>query len=281
VRSANHVRVMWMNVAAAPFDDIHVRRALAWVVDKRSYIRARGGALTLSPFGHIAPDALVGGLLRGYDPLGTPGARGSVARARAEMRRSRYDRDRDGRCNAAACREIAALNSVVSREGGESLRRDAAKIGLELHLLRPRGFAAFNRLYTSPHLHVALGMGSGVVGILGDPWDLFNALSSGDIGSLDFSLLGASPRQLDAWGYRVRRVPSIDARLARCRPLVGQAGIACAARLDQYLMQRVVPGVPLVDEQTVQVIPRRVVAYSYDQANQMPAFDRIAVARTG
>jgi hypothetical protein len=43
-------------------------------------------------------------------------------------------------------------------------------------------------------------------------------------------------------------------------------------------MQRVVPVVPLVNELTVEVIPSRVVAYSYDESNELPALDRVAVA---
>jgi hypothetical protein len=42
-------------------------------------------------------------------------------------------------------------------------------------------------------------------------------------------------------------------------------------------MQRVVPVLPLIQEQYEQVVPRRVVDYSYDASNSMPAFDRIAV----
>jgi hypothetical protein len=41
----------------------------------------------------------------------------------------------------------------------------------------------------------------------------------------------------------------------------------------------VVPWVPLAEEHYVQVIPRRVRAYSFDATNLLPAFDRIAVAQ--
>jgi hypothetical protein len=252
------------------------------VIDKRAYVRARaneGGALDLRPFGHIAADALEGGLLRGFDPFRTPGERGSLARARAEMRRSRYDRNHDGRCDAAVCHAIPTLGSLAGPRGDEAVRRAAARIGLRLRLLRPRTPGAFIRLFSqSARLHVALDAGVGASALLGDPLDLFTTFSSLDIGAGNLSLLGASPARLRAWGYHARRVPSVDARLARCRDLPGEAGIACAARLDQYLMQRVVPVVPLVDEEVVQVIPRRVVAYSFDESNLMPAFDRIAVA---
>jgi hypothetical protein len=50
------------------------------------------------------------------------------------------------------------------------------------------------------------------------------------------------------------------------------------AELDQLLMEQVVPWVPLVFQNHVYIVSRRVVAQSYDQLAALPALDRIAVA---
>jgi hypothetical protein len=45
-----------------------------------------------------------------------------------------------------------------------------------------------------------------------------------------------------------------------------------------YLMEKVVPIAPYAEERVIQVIPPRVVKYSFDQFANSPAFDQIAVA---
>jgi hypothetical protein len=44
-----------------------------------------------------------------------------------------------------------------------------------------------------------------------------------------------------------------------------------------YLMEKVVPIAPYAEERVIQVIPPRVVKYSFDQFANSPAFDQIAV----
>jgi peptide/nickel transport system substrate-binding protein len=201
-RPVLHVRWLAMNIAAPPFDDIHVRRALAWAVDKRAYLRALGAAVTARPFGHVAPDLLEGNRLRGWDAFPTRGGRGSVARARAEMRLSRYDRDHDGRCDAPACSRIRAV--VIPRppllRGARSEERDMARIGLHVsHLFHSPKRAPELRFHQSGPMHMALEMGVGQVGLIGDPLDFLTYFSAGDERSIGFSLVGARPAQLRAW----------------------------------------------------------------------------------
>jgi peptide/nickel transport system substrate-binding protein len=281
VRPANGLRAVQMNLAVPPFDDVHVRRAFNWVVDKRAVARRLGGPLLFAPYGHLASDVLERGLLLGYDPYRSRRRSEALRRARAEMRRSRYDRDRDGRCDALQCRGIPAL-APAGRPSAGSIARDAARIGLALKVERRPFFAMVDRLQ-NPANRVPVALDVGFVSAPGGPVGWFEEPFLGaSIGTTNnWSLVGAAPSQLRRWGYRVRRVPSVDGRIDRCRRTVGGAAAACLARLDQFLMERVVPWVPLVQLLTVQVIPRRVVAYSYDVSNAMPALDRVAVRPNG
>jgi hypothetical protein len=98
-----------------------------------------------------------------------------------------------------------------------------------------------------------------------------------DSGS-NLSLVGATADQLHGWGYEVTSVPSVDDRINACLPLVGQAQTQCWTSLDQYMTEKVVSAIPFVAESYVEVIPRRILAYSFDQFAALPALDRIAIA---
>jgi hypothetical protein len=106
----------------------------------------------------------------------------------------------------------------------------------------------------------------------------FAAAFDGRLPGANVSMLGVRPSLLRRLGYRVTRVPTVNGRLERCRPLVGQAGTRCWARLDQYLMQRVVPWVPMIFQTTTRAVSARVLSFSFDQLTTFPALDRIAVA---
>ena len=80
-----------MNLGVPPFDDIHVRKALNWVIDKAGSIQLSGGALTGSVEGHIFPDGLINNELKDYDPYATADGHGDLEKAKAEMAQSKYD----------------------------------------------------------------------------------------------------------------------------------------------------------------------------------------------
>jgi hypothetical protein len=73
----------------------------------------------------------------------------------------------------------------------------------------------------------------------------------------------------------------VDERIDACLTKVGQAQLQCWVELDQYLMENVVPWVPYLSENQVQVVPARIVHYSHDQFSGLPALDRIALREGG
>ena len=103
-----------MNLTQPPFDDVHVRRAMNWIVDKAALQQYWGGPIVGSVANHIIPDEIFGGELTGYRPYGTPGNHGSLARAREAMKGSRYDTRGDGTCSAALCRHVLLLSDSTS-----------------------------------------------------------------------------------------------------------------------------------------------------------------------
>src|SRR5205823_15122053 len=93
------------NLPRPPFDDVHVRRALSWALDRAALRDAVGGPLVGQIATHIVPDVLLGDRLKGFAPFRTPGDHGSPAKARAEMAKSRYA-TRKGVCVARACKNV-------------------------------------------------------------------------------------------------------------------------------------------------------------------------------
>src|SRR5205814_9003932 len=109
VNSRDFLRAITMNVAVAPFDDVHVRRAVNYIIDKRALIEAHGGDLTGRVLTHYVPDSLENDALSAYDPYATPDEKGSLELARQELRLSRYDPEHAGSCGAPECKHVLAL----------------------------------------------------------------------------------------------------------------------------------------------------------------------------
>jgi peptide/nickel transport system substrate-binding protein len=108
--STNGTSFIPMNLAVPPFDDLHVRKAVVIAVDRAAIAREMSDLFgPMEIRWHIAPDAVEGGLLQGRRPGWLSRPRGDLDAARAEMARSRYDRDGDGRCDASVCRGVHAL----------------------------------------------------------------------------------------------------------------------------------------------------------------------------
>jgi ABC-type transport system substrate-binding protein len=271
------VRFININLAVPPLDDLHVRKAISYAIDKQDLLDLRGGPIVGDVAGHIVLDSLENELLQTYDPYPT-----SLARARQEMARSEYDDDGDGRCDHEVCKGLLMLSSkgfapVPMDELAASARRDLEGIGIDLRIETPT-FSEAGKVY-DPSAKVPLA----IFPAYGK--DFLNAssfvpplFSSKAIPYYNSSLVGATPAQLHKWGYDVTSVPSIDDKIGECRALVGDLQVRCWAEADQLLMEQVVPAVPYVFERKVQLVSDRVVAYSFDQFSGAPALDRIVVS---
>jgi ABC-type transport system substrate-binding protein len=80
-----------MNLATPPFDDIHVRRAVAFVLDRKKIEDAFGGAISGTVTGHLAFDSTEDNALVNYDPYRTSDNQARLSVARQEMARSACD----------------------------------------------------------------------------------------------------------------------------------------------------------------------------------------------
>ena len=282
VNSRDFMRAIMMNLAVPPFDDIHVRKAVNYIVDKGAILDLYGGPDAGTIATHFAVDSLETDALVGYDPYGSPQREGRLELAQREMRQSRYDSKHAGTCSAPVCKHVMALTIPQAvgapwQQIGASIARDLAQIGITLDLQATK---AYFDVADDPTKKIPLALTTGLGYSFMNASSDFDELSSSSIPGDNESLVGATPDQLRRWGYPATNIPSIDSRISDCRSILGvQRQRECWGQLDVYVMEQVVPLVPYVAENVVEVVPPQIVHYSFDQYNTLPALDQIAVRR--
>jgi ABC-type transport system substrate-binding protein len=193
------------------------------------------------------------------------------------MVKSRYDRNRDGRCDHPACRNVGGL---VNAEGplprmAAAIAEDLRQLGIQV-TVRPTA-AVFDHIL-DPTNKVPLVLVIGWQKDFGGAASFFDQTFSGPgPGRPNFSLLGATRAQLADWDYGVRSVPSVDAKIEECQARVGAAAFQCWAEADQLLMERVVPWAPFFTATQFRVVSERVANFSFAQSTTLPALDQIAL----
>jgi peptide/nickel transport system substrate-binding protein len=282
VNEADFTAGIMMNLAQPPFDDLHLRKAVSHVTNRRRIVELLGGPLTLRVAHHMVPDSMEDNLLVDYRPYQSANDEGDLAAAMAEMRQSAYDTDGDGICDAAACSGIPALARDVEPfpAVAQSVRDDLAKIGVDLDL-QEVSIDDFFATYGDPASQVAIFVPLGWVKDALSPANFFTGQFYSPVALADTgngSLVGATPAQLAEWGYADVEVPNVDERIEACLPLTGSAQFECWAALDQHMMENVVPTVMYGSGVGVVLASTRVVGYSWDQLAGAPAFDRIVLA---
>ena len=282
--SRDILRYIEMNLALPPFDDIHVRRAINLVIDKAGLIEL-AGERTGTVAGHMVLDSLEDNLLLGYDPYRTPGSHGDPDAARDEMSLSPYDTDGDGRCDDPACASVEMVTFRLTPDATGLVVANLAEIGITANVSGAFPPDDVIASFHDPQERIGL--------LVGGPWakDTLNAahffravFDSAWSMSDDFTngnMVGTSPERLESWGYEPIDLPNVDERIEACvgRPTSAQA--SCWAELDQYLMENVVPWVPLVSESYTHTVSKRVIHYSFDQSVAQPALDQIALDPEG
>jgi peptide/nickel transport system substrate-binding protein len=270
-----------MNLTQPPFDDVHVRRAINFVVDRQALRKARGGASVGAIATHIAPNDMLQNRLKGYAPYGAYG-RGDLAKAKAEMRLSRYDANHDGVCDAKACQNVYTVTGDSPVEKGflPSLEQSLKSIGITL---QDRVFKDVNSPLGTPRLNVPLSTHPGWGKDYADPLTFFSPLFDGRTiypeGNSNYSLVGITPataKQVGASGS-VKGVPSVDADLDRCGALVGDPRMTCYAALDKKLTTKIVPWVPYLWATTHNVVGKDVTQWGFDQFGATTAYAHVAV----
>jgi peptide/nickel transport system substrate-binding protein len=283
LNSADGTEYLTMNLTQPPFDDVHLRRAMNWIMNKAALRQAWGGPSLGTIANHIVPDSIFDDQLAEFAPYKTPGDQGSLAKAKAAMMGSKYDTQHNGTCGAPQCKNVLLLNDSQSTYGKmlPIVQADAQEIGITFHVATVAG--AFPTLQTTVK-NIPIAIFPGWFKDYADALTFFQPLFNGRTiiatGNSNYSLVGLRPSQAKGLGItgNVANVPSVDAQLDRCSLLSRQPRLGCYENLDRYLMTAVVPWVPYLWVNAAHIAGPDVTQWGYDQFSSTTAYAHVAVS---
>jgi peptide/nickel transport system substrate-binding protein len=282
VESGDRTWYLTMNLTQPPFDDIHVRKAANWIMDKEGLRRAWGGSSAGEIGHHIVPDVMFNNDLEDYQPYKTEGDAGNLEEAKAEMMQSKYDSNQDGICDAPECNNVLHVtrNTDIWVNMEPVIEQALGQIGIKVV---SREFEDSYTVIQTVKRHVPISSTPGWGKDYADPSTfmvLFDSRSVLPEGNVNYSLVGITPDQAEEVGAEgtIEGVPSVDADIDACNEILdaGERNV-CWQELDQKLMEEVVPWVPYLDATNRDVISEAVVNYTYDQFSGEMAWSQVAV----
>jgi ABC-type transport system substrate-binding protein len=287
--SGDRTWYLTMNTTAAPFDDIHVRRAMNWVIDKAALRQIWGGPTVGDIANHIVPDSIFGGALSDYAPYKTPGDHGNAAKAKAAMRGSKYSSG-GGMCDAKECKGVLLIADARAVDPGmvSTIQQDAAKIGITFTVRTVNGaYPTIQTVAKNVPISERPGWGKDYADAVTFFSPLFDGRSIIPTGNTNYSLLGITPSQCktlkvtgDCTPFNAKTgvgVPSINTQLDKCSALIDPARTSCYEALDKNLTTNVVPWVPWMWSKVTRITSNNVTHYQFDQFSTTPAYSMISV----
>jgi len=277
-----------MNWTTPPFDDVHVRKAANLIMDKAAMLQAWGG----SSFGQIAthimpPIVLNNQLTQSYDPYATAGFHGDLAKAQAEMKQSKYDTNKDGLCDASACKNMVMINRNVTpwTDLEPVVVSSLGKIGIQVKPRELATSAAYTTIQTvKNNIPIALNAGWGKD--YADPYTfaapLFAGTSIISTGNTNYALVGLTPSEASSVGAKIPagvNIPNVDSNIADCEKIqaTDPARTTCWANFDKTVMEQAVPWVPYLWANNPTVNNASLTHYEFDQFSGYISMTEVAV----
>ena len=286
VQPGDRLWYMAMNLTVPPFDDVHVRRAVNFVMDRDSLVRAWGGPLQGDIATHVLPDNMLDGALEDYNPYPSRDFAGDVAKAHDEMRKSRYDGNGDGMCDVPACLGVTHVSQPGSpwETMSHAIEQSLHKIGIELDT--DDRDAPYDVIASVPN-EAAITSVPGWGKDYPDPFAFIGFLFDGRNiraeSNTNYSMVGLTRAQARALGvpYPSDGVPSIDADIDRCVATLDEAERkSCWSALDQQLTSDIAPWVPYLDANHLLITSDAVSPYEFDQFSGEISYARVGIDRS-
>ena len=278
-----------MNWITPPFDDIHVRKAANWVMDKAGILQAWGG----STFGDIAthniPPIVLGDALGSdYNPYPSEGNRGDEAKAKEEMKQSKYDSNKDGVCDAKECSNLVMINrnTPVYADSEAVVVSSLEKIGIKVKPRELASSAAYTTIQTVKNkIPIALnaGWGKDFADAVSFVLPLFDGRSIIATGNTNYPLVGLTAAQASNLGVSIPAgvtIPSVDADVDACQKIPATQADQrneCFANIDKKLMEEVAPWVPYLWAKNITITGSTVTKWEFDQFSGYLAYTQMAV----
>jgi peptide/nickel transport system substrate-binding protein len=239
-----------MNLTVPPFTDVHVRKAVQWILDKAAIQKALGGPEVATLATHINPAGFPGSLPASYNPYKTPGNGGSLAKAEAEMKQSAFDPKHDGKCDVAACSGIIFVNIPTYQAIDPIVQTDLAKIGIKIEprvLNTSQAFLALFNVKAQTPMSALGGGGSDYTGAASFAAPNFGSSAiTGPSSCCNYSLVSMTKAQAKEYKvpYPAGGIPSVDSVVDKCNVLSGAKQDTCFETLDKDMMTKVAAWAP-------------------------------------
>jgi peptide/nickel transport system substrate-binding protein len=280
--SGDRTWYLTLNLTQPPFDDVHVRKAMNWVIDKAALRQTWGGPTVGTIANHIVPDTLFNFRLQEFTPYKTAGDHGDATKAKAAMKGSKYSTGSSGMCDASACKNVLLISDTRGVDPGmvATIEQDAKKIGITFKVRQING--AYPTIQT-PSKNIPIAERPGWGKDFADPVTFFEPLFDGRTiipnGNTNYSLIGITPAQCKTLKVTgdCTNVPSINSQIDRCEPLLGGPRTLCYQNLDKTLMLKIVPWVPWMWSTVTRITSTNVTHYQFDQFSTTPAYSMISV----
>ncbi len=283
VNGGDRTWYLTMNLTQPPFDDIHVRKAMNYIIDKQALRKAWGGPVVAAIGTHIAPPVMYNNGLAEYDPYATPNNSGDLAKAQAEMKQSKYSSG-SGTCTASACKNVLMIADVraVDTRMIPIIESDASKIGIKFTVRSING--AYTTIQTT-NKNIPFSERPGWGKDYADPYtffgELFDSRALQPTGNTNYSLIGVTPainkaKKLGLTG-NLNNIPNVNANIDTCQGKLGQDRTNCWMNLDKKMMTQVVPWVPYLFANVTTILGPNVTNWSYDQFSDTTAYSQVAV----
>jgi peptide/nickel transport system substrate-binding protein len=270
-----------MNLLVPPFDDVNVRKAVNFIIDKQALQKAWGGPVHGDIGTSIEPPTVLPATAS-YDPYPSPNHAGDLQAAMDAMKQSKYDPGQTGKCTDPVCDNVLLLsrNETPWTDMDPVIVQDLAEIGINVKLREvdtSTGYTTIQKASNLIPISAVPGWGKDYADPYGFDFFIFNSAGVACEGQVNYSELGMTPAQakecggsvLDAWNAATDNgktpLPSVDAKMNECYSATGDARSQCWADLDKYLMETAVPWVPYLWATAITVISTSVTHYEFDQ----------------
>src|SRR6266496_241474 len=277
-----------MNLTTPPFDDIHVRKAANLIMDKAAMRQAWGGP----SFGQIAthimpPSVLNDQLTQSFDPYATAGFHGDLAKAQAEMKQSKYDTNKDGLCDAAACKNMVMINRNVTpwTDLEPVVVSSLGKIGIQVKPRELATSAAYTTIQAVKNMiPIALNArwGKDYADAYTFAAPLFAGTSIIETGNTNYAMVGLTPSEASSLGTKIPAgvtIPNVDSNIADCEKIqaTDPARTTCWANFDRKVMEQAVPWVPYLWADNPTVTNASLTHFEFDQFSGYLSLTELAV----
>jgi peptide/nickel transport system substrate-binding protein len=239
-----------LNTTKKPFDNVNVRRAVSYVLDRNAMRLLSGGPIAGPIATHIIGPEFKG---RGFEAAGgfsfnlypSKNFSGNVAKAKAEMRKAGYS---DGMYSGPPITAIAA-NATPGPDHAKIVAASFAKIGIEVKIKQASIDAIFTKFCAVPRFVPEMCVPMGWLPDFKDP-----------VTMLDPTFNGKAINPIYTSNVSLLKDPKVDAAMERAKRIRNdQARYAAWGRIDKMIQARA-PVIPVLWFTTVNVVSDRVVA---------------------